>query len=273
MGQLKRDIRFWICGLILMVITLAGVLAPLVVPMDPNALDPPARLSGPSTTHPLGADELGRDVLSRLIYGARLSMVLGLASVTIAAVGGTALGLIAGYSGGMTELLLMRLIDAILSFPPILLALFVVQFIGSELRDLILTIGVLYIPRFARVIHAVTLSIRHAEYVQAARAVGSPPWRIMGRTILPNVMAPLIVQFSLNMGNCILLESSLSFLGLGPQPPSVSWGRMISRASVYMDLAPHVVIWPSIVVSATIVAFSILGDALRDAQDPRLRGR
>jgi peptide/nickel transport system permease protein len=236
-------------------------------------MDASSRLQGPGGHYLLGTDEFGRDILSRLIHGARLSLFVSLSSVMIASTLGSALGLTVAYSGGKAELLGMRLIDAVLSFPPILLALFVVVFIGPELRNVILTISVLYMPRFGRVVHGVTLSIKQEEYVEAARAVGSPSWRILSRTILPNVMAPIIVQFSLFMGSAILLESSLSFLGLGPPPPAVAWGRMIAESSPYMHLNSYVIIWPAVVISATVITFNILGDALRDALDPHLRGR
>lgn len=270
---MMRDVRFWMFGLYILVLILVAMFAPWLSPYPPNAMDPEYRLAGPGTPYLLGTDELGRDILSRLIHGARLSLSVSLSSVVIAALIGTSLGLIGAYQGGWTELLAMRLIDAILCFPPILLAMFVVVFVGSELRNVILTIGVLYVPSFARVIHGVTLSTRETEYVEAARVIGSPTWRILLRTILPNVMAPVIVVFSLSMGGAILLESSLSFLGLGPPPPAVAWGRMVALSSQYMHLNPYAVIWPSLVISTTVIAFNILGDAIRDGLDPRLRGR
>ena len=164
----------------------------------------------------------------------------------------------------------MRLIDAILCFPAILLAIFVVAFVGPDLRNIILTIGVLYIPRIARVAHAVTLVERTHEYVDAARAMGAFPQRIIWKSILPNIMAPVIVQMSLALGTAVLLESSLSFLGMGPPPPMPSWGRMVGQASAYMHLSPHAVIWPALTIAGTILALNVLGDALRDILDPRV---
>lgn len=273
MHQLRRDPRFWICALFILLITITGSLGTWMWRGDPNAMDPDARLVGPGGTYPLGTDELGRDLLGRLIHGTRLSLIVSLISVAIAATIGCALGLVGAFHGGWVELLAMRFIDFILCFPPIVLAMFIVVFVGPQLRNVIMTIGVLYVPRFARVIHGSTLSVKEQEYVLAARASGSQSWRIMLRTILPNVTAPVIVMFSMSMGSAILLESSLSFLGLGPPPPAVAWGRMIALSSQFMRLNPYAVIWPAIAISTTVIAFNILGDAIRDGLDPRLRGR
>lgn len=260
-------------GVIVLVVASAALAAPLIAGHDPDAIDPASRVVLPSRVYPLGTDEYGRDIMSRLVHGARISMVVSGASIAIALSAGTAMGTAAGYFGGTLELVLMRLVDGLLSFPPILLALFVITFLGPSLVNVILVIGLLFIPRFARIAHGATLSVREAEYVQAATAIGAAHWRILRQAILPNIAPPLFVQVSLGLGQAILLEAGLSFLGLGAPPPASSWGRMIEQSSRFMSLSFWPVLWPSIVVSTTVLAMNLLGDAMRDALDPRLRGR
>jgi peptide/nickel transport system permease protein len=208
---------------------------------------------------------------SRLLHGARITLAVGLASVALAALGGTALGTVAAYAGRATEQAIMRVMDGMLCVPPILLGLFVVTFLGPSLGHLILVIGVLYTPRFTRVVHASTLAVRELEYVESARALGASAARVIGRAILPNILAPILVQASLAAGHAILLESGLSFLGLGPPPPTPSWGRMVEQSGRFMQLSPLPLLWPSAAISATVLAFNLLGDGLRDLLDPRLR--
>ena len=267
-----RDGRFWISAPFVVGLLVVAILAPLVAPHSPDAMSAAKRFQGSSREFPLGTDEFGRDILSRLIYGARLSLLVSVASVAIAATLGTVMGTVAGFRGGVTDLGIMRVVDAILSFPAIVLAIFVVVFIGPELQNLILTIGILYLPRFARIVHGVTLLAKHYDYVDAARAMGASDRRILVHAILPNLKAPAMVQISLALGDAILLESSLSFLGLGPPPPAPAWGRIIAQSSRFMHLGAHSMIWPSVVISVTVLAFNVLGDAIRDALDPRLRG-
>lgn len=269
--RMRQDKRVWICAGTLLLFLMAAIFAPVLAPHTYDRMNPALRFAGSSAKHLLGADEFGRDILSRLIWGARMTMTVSLGSVAIAAVGGVILGLLAGYHGGWVENTVMRLVDAILCFPPIVLAIFVVTFVGPQLSNLVLIMGVLYIPRFARVVHGVTLAAREMEYVEAARATGASVPRILFRSILPNILAPIFVQISLSLGSAVLLESSLSFLGLGPPPPMPSWGRMIEQSARYMHLGPHTVLWPSFVISLTVLAFNILGDAVRDNLDPRLR--
>lgn len=271
MKRLLRDSRFWVCGLFILFIVVVAIAAPLLAPHAPEEMSAPNRLKPPSDQFWLGTDEFGRDILSRLMHGARLSLVVGVASVAIASTLGTAVGLYAGYKGGNTEMVIMRFVDAILAFPSMLIALFVVTFLGPDLRNVILTIGVLYIPRYARVVHGVTLAAKENDYVEAARAIGAREWRILGRAILPNISAPIMVQVSLGLGDAMLLESSLSFLGMGPPPPAMAWGRMISQSAPFMHLSYYPLIWPSVVISMAVLAFNILGDAVRDALDPRLK--
>jgi peptide/nickel transport system permease protein len=245
--------------------------APYLVGHDPNALNPRAKAQPPSRAYVLGTDEFGRDILSRLAYGARITLIVACASVLLAAAGGTALGTVAAYAGRAVEMVIMRTMDGMLCFPPILLGIFVVAFLGQSLVNLILVIGVLYIPRFTRVVHSSTLAIRELEYVESARALGSSAVRIIGRAILPNILAPIMVQASLAAGHAILLESGLSFLGLGPPPPTPSWGRMVEQSGRFMQLSILPILWPSAVISVTVLAFNLLGDGLRDLLDPRLR--
>lgn len=267
--RLRKDYRVWVCGGLLIAVVIAAIFAPYLAPHPYEEMNPSVRLQGRADGYILGADHFGRDILSRLIWGARITIIVSLGSVAIAAVGGVALGTIAGYFGGLVENVIMRMIDAILCFPAILLAIFVVAFVGPALHNIILTIGILYIPRLARVAHGVSLTAKEEDYVSAARALGARSQRIIAKAILPNILAPVIVQVSLSLGTAVLLESSLSFLGMGPPPPVPSWGRMIGQASAYMHLGPHAVLWPAICISLTILALNILGDSLRDAFDPR----
>lgn len=263
--------RVQVSGLLLLLLVVTAVLAPVVSPYDPLQMNPPARMRAPGAGYLLGTDEFGRDVLSRLIWGARISLGVGAAGVALAAIGGVGLGLFAGYFGGLVDSLIMRLMDVVLCFPPILLGIAVVGFAGRSLVNLILVLALLYIPRFARVIYSSVQSIKQNQYVEAARAIGGGPWYIMRKGILPNIFAVILIQITLNFGFMILLEAGLSFLGLGTVPPTPSWGTMIASARDYMELAPFLVVWPSLAVALTVLAFNLLGDGLRDALDPRLR--
>jgi len=269
--RVRRHAQILIALPLLAGLVLVASLAPLLMRHDPNRLNPRVKVQPPSQTYVLGTDEFGRDILSRLAYGARITLIVAFASVVLAAVGGTALGTVAAYAGRAVEMVIMRTMDGMLCFPPILLGNFVVTFLGPSLVNLVLVIGVLYIPRFTRVVHSSTLAIRELEYVESARALGSSALRIVARAILPNILAPIMVQASLAAGHAILLESGLSFLGLGPPPPAPSWGRMVEQSGRYMQLSILPIIWPSAAISATVLGFNLLGDGLRDLLDPRLR--
>lgn len=271
--QRRWPVRLLAPGIVVALVFGVALLAPVIARYDPDAIDPAVRVAAPSRAHLLGTDEYGRDIVSRLAFGARISMIVSVASVAIALILGTLVGMTAGYFGGGIEIVLMRVVDGLLSFPPILLALFVITFLGPSLVNVILVIGLLYTPRFARIAHGATLSVREAEYVQAAHAIGATHVRTLRRAILPNIAAPLLVQMSLGLGQAILLEAGLSFLGLGAPPPAPSWGRMIEQSSRFMSLSPWPVLWPSVVASATVLALNLLGDGVRDALDPRLRGQ
>jgi peptide/nickel transport system permease protein len=267
----RRSRQLLIAGPAVALLLVAAIAAPVLSPADPNALNPRAKAQPPSLAHPLGTDEFGRDLLSRLLRGARITLLVGLSSVAVAATLGTLLGSVAAYTRGPVETGIMRVMDGLLCFPPILLGIFVVTFLGPSLRNLILVIGVLYVPRFTRVVHASTLAVRELEYVEGARALGASAARVVGRAILPNIVAPILVQASLAAGHAILLESGLSFLGLGPPPPAPSWGRMVEQSGRFMQLSALPLLWPSAAISLTVLAFNLLGDGLRDLLDPRLR--
>jgi peptide/nickel transport system permease protein len=245
---------------------LASPLLPLPVPVQ---MDVPARLAPPSWMHWLGQDEYGRDVLSRIVWGARVSLAVAFLSAIFAGVIGTTLGLLGGYARGLVELLAVRSMEAIVCFPPILLALLVVTLMGPGAATLIVALTILYAPGYARVAFAATLATRGLDYVTAQEALGARPARILARTILPNVAPPLLVQFSLTVAAAMVLESGLSFLGLGVVPPAPSWGLMIRGARSTMEQAPWLLLWPCLALTGTILAFNLLCDSLRDVLDPR----
>jgi peptide/nickel transport system permease protein len=266
-----KDYRLVLSSLVVVAVIVAAIAAPLIATDNPNALNAQNRLQGPGSDSLLGTDSFGRDIWSRLVYGARLSLTVSFSSVLIGCVIGTAIGLISGYAGGISSLILMRLVDLLLAFPSILSALFIIAFVGTSVQTLIITIGILFIPEFARIVHSSVLSVRELDYVSASKTIGNSDFRIAVRTILPNILAPIAVQFSLALGGAMILESSLSFLGLGPPPPASSWGRMISDASSFLRLSPYPLLWPAIAISGSVLAFNILGDVIRDRLDPRLR--
>lgn len=270
--RLRRQRQVLAAGPLVALLILTAAAAPLLATRDPNALNPRAKAQPPGPAHWLGTDEFGRDIWSRLVHGARITLLVGLSSVALAAVAGTLLGTAAAYAGRGVEGVIMRAMDGLLCFPPILLGIFVVTFLGPSLPHLVLVIGVLYVPRFTRVVHGSTLAVRELEYVESARALGASGVRVVARAILPNILAPILVQASLAAGHAILLESGLSFLGLGPPPPTPSWGRMVEQSGRFMQLSALPLLWPSAAISVTVLAFNVLGDGLRDLLDPRLRG-
>lgn len=263
--------RVTISGCVLLIFFLAALFAPFIAPADPVRQHPRDRLAPPSATYPLGTDEFGRDLFARLLYGSRVSLEVAFGSILVALIVGVACGLVGGYFGRWWETATMRTMDVLLAFPPILLAIAVVAFLGPGVRNLIIVIGILYIPRFARLVHASTLSERTREYVEAERALGARAPRILLRAILPNILAPIIVQVSLSLGFAILVESGLSFLSIGVRPPNPSWGLMIATGRGYMSQTIWPILWPSVAISLVILACNTLGDGLRDILDPRLR--
>jgi peptide/nickel transport system permease protein len=261
--------KLWIPGAAVAAIILLALAAPVLGLPDPIRQDIAHRLSGPLAGSPLGRDEFGRDVLSRLIWGARTSLSVAFASAIVAGILGTLLGLVGGWFRGLGEMLAVRSMDIILCFPPVLLALLVVTLMGPGAGTLILVLSVLYLPGFARVTYAEVLSAREHDYVEAVRALGAPTGRILLRTVLPNVAGPILVQFSLAVAAAVVLESGLSFLGLGVVPPAPSWGLMIRGARATMEQAPLLLLWPCLALTLTILAMNLLCDGLRDAVDPR----
>ncbi|MFC4620296.1 ABC transporter permease [Camelliibacillus cellulosilyticus] len=260
-----------VCTILLILIILAAIFAPLITWHSPTKMYNDHRLEGSSLNFLLGTDQLGRDIFSRVLYGARVSLVVGLLSVAISIVFGTLFGLIAGYFGKWVDSVIMRIMDIFFAFPEILLALAVVAALGPGMFNTILAIGIVNIPVFTRLVRGTVLTIKNLEYVEGAKAIGTGTFRILFKEIFPNVNAPLLVQGSIAISGAILTESALSFLGLGIQPPNPSWGGMISEARRYMELAPGMIIWPCIAMTITILAFNLLGDAMRDILDPRHR--
>lgn len=267
-----------VAGLIIITLfTLAAIFAPYVTPHDPNEnalydqLKPPIWDEGGALKNVLGTDDLGRDMLSRLIYGARVSMTLGMVSVGIALVFGSLLGALAGYYKGWPDNMIMRFMDIILAFPHILLAIVIVAYLGPGLRNAMVAIGIINIPRFARIVRASVMEEYEKDYVTAARAVGARDRRIIFNAIFPNCLAPIIVQASLGFGAAILDAAGLSFLGLGAQPPTPEWGAMIAQGRDMILRAWWVMTFPGIAILFAVLGFNLLGDGLRDALDPRLR--
>jgi peptide/nickel transport system permease protein len=260
-----------------LLIVVAGVVvaltAPLVAPYSPLELHSSAKWQGPSTTFLLGTDSFGRDVLSRVIYGARVSIPIGVAATMLGTIVGLFLGLISGYRGGWTEAIVQRWVDMMLTLPTLLLALCLVVVIGESLVSVIVAIGISMVASFTRVIRGVFLSLRETEYVLAARGVGCTGGRIIVNHILPNVVAQSLVLVSTNIGHAMVVEASLSFLGVGIQPPTPTWGQMLSEAATSFRLNPMIAVSPGIALTLMVLGFNVLGDALRDKLDPRLRGK
>ena len=260
---------------IMSVFILMAIFAPLIAPYDPlqqNLLD---KFAPPSKEHLLGQDELGRDILSRIIYGARISLTAGLASVAIATGVGTIIGVVSGYFGRLPDSVLMRLMDVLLAFPPILLAIVIVSILGPSLTNAMLAIGIVFIPQIARVVRSAVISVRERDYIEAERALGAGNARIVFSGILPNSMAPLIVQSTLTLATAILDVAALSFLGLGARAPTPEWGAMLTDAfrsgfGVFVE-GQHAIIFPGVAIALCVLSVNFIGDGLRDALDPRHR--
>jgi peptide/nickel transport system permease protein len=273
LDKARHDPRIVASTSVIALLILVALCAPLLSPYDPEYMDSSLSLGGPSASHLLGTDQLGRDVLSRLIWGARISLQISMYAVTIAFVCGVTVGVISSYFGSWIDTILMRIVDVLLAFPALVLAITVAAYLGPSMKNIVLVIGIVYTPVFARLTYVVTRAIKPVEYVQAARALGASHPRIVFRAILPNSLAPLIVQISLSLGFAILTESGLSFLGVGVPPPAPSWGSEIAMGRLTLNQAPLLVVWPSVVIAFAILSFNILGDALRDLLDPRIRTR
>ena len=259
-------------GLIVVVLfVVVALAAPLLAPYDPLATSWSAIRRAPSAAHWMGTDENGRDMLSRIVWGARASLLAGVVSVTIAAGVGVPAGVLAGFAGGWIDAIIGRVIDAMLACPFLILAIALAAFLGPALTNAMVAIGITAAPVFARVARGATLSIAALEYVEAARSIGNPAWRVALRHVVPNILPPVLVQGTLAIAAAIIAEASLSFLGLGQQPPAPSWGSMLNAAQRFLGTAPWLAIFPGAAIALTVLAFNLVGDGLRDALDPRRR--
>ncbi len=248
-----------------------AILGPLIAPHGETQQFPAHRLEAPSNAFPFGTDEFGRDILSRLLYGARISFQVGVVAVGISAITGILLGLVAGYFRGWLDNVLSLLMDVLYAFPTILLAIAIMTTLGNSLVNVMIAIGLVNVPTFMRVVRGAVFSVRNQTYVEAAQSLGAPTSRILARHIFPNITAPLIVHASLNFAFAVLAEASLAYLGLGNRPPSPSWGSMVSSSYGFLQLAPWAALFPGAALALTVLGFNLLGDGLRDALDPRLR--
>ena len=271
--QFSRN-RMAVAGLVIVVlVTFTAALAPLLAPADPAVQQLDDKRMPPNSGYLLGADEFGRDILSRIIYGSRVALFVALVAVAIAMALGVSIGLVAGYTGGWLDSVIMRIADVMLAFPYLLLAIALVAALGAGIENTTLAVGIWATPSFVRVTRSQVLGIKHREFVTAARATGVPTLRLVLRYVLPNAIPPIIVFATLYMANAILLEAALSFLGLGVQPPQPSWGLMVADGRDYLRVAPHIATFPGIAIMIAVLGFNLMGDGLRDALDPTLRGR
>ena len=275
LGALWRALRrhrLAVAGFVVLgLLVFSAVFASVVAPYSPYLIKMPERLRGPSWTHPLGTDDFGRDVFSRIIHGSRISLEVGAIAVGIAVAIGVGLGVGAAYTGGRVDNVIMRAMDIVLAFPAILLAIGIMAILGPSTANVMIAIGIVYVPIFARVVRGSALQVKAQEYVEAARAMGASDQRIVRRHVLPGVLDTIIVQVSLSLAFAILAEAALSFLGLGTQPPTPSWGSMLSSGREWIERAPWLTIFPGVAIFVTVLALNVIGDGLRDALDPRLR--
>ncbi len=279
-AQIKRKRRMpallrsplTVAGLVIVsIFVLAAILAPVIAPYEPNKQQLSQRLKPPTAQHWMGTDQLGRDVLSRLLWGARVSLTVGLVVVISASIFGTIVGLIAGYFGGLTDDGLMRTTDIFFAFPSLILAMAIAGALGPSLETAMIAIAVVSWPVYARLVRGQVLSLRKREFVEAAQSIGASGFRIISRHLLPNSLSPLLVQASFDMGGAILIAAGLSFIGFGAQPPTAEWGVMISEGRKYVTTQPWLPLFPGLAILVTVAAFNLIGDGLRDALDPRLR--
>jgi peptide/nickel transport system permease protein len=269
---LRTHHRVAAAAALLTILFLVALLSPFISPYNPIAVHPDDSYLRPlSPGHLLGTDELGRDLLSRVLWGARVSLPVAFVAVSVGLVGGGLIGLASGYAGGLVDLLLMRLVDALLAFPGLILAIAVVAALGPGLRNAMIAIGIVAIPVYARLVRAMVLQLRQMEFVLATRSLGATPLRLILRHLIPNLLNPVIVQVSLSAGFAILAEATLSFLGLGAQLPTPDWGQMINTGAAFLTNDPWLAIVPGAAISVTVYSFNFMGDSLRDALDPRLR--
>ncbi|MDF2873855.1 MAG: gsiD 2 [Sporomusa sp.] len=259
-------------GLIMLaVLIFSAVFAPVLAPYDPYESNMPNSLKPPTTAHLMGTDELGRDILSRILYGARISLIVGIEAVTLALICGVVLGAVAGFYGGKIDTAIMGVMDIMLSFPSILLAIAFMTVLGRGVEKAVIAIGIVSIPQYARIVRGSVLSVKENVYIMAARAIGNSDRRLIFAHILPNVLAPIIVRATIGVSVAILEAAALGFLGLGVQPPTAEWGTMLGSGRQTIFNAPHIVTFPGVAITLTVMAFNLLGDGLRDVLDPRLK--
>ncbi|MGQ9367816.1 ABC transporter permease subunit [Azospirillum sp. ST 5-10] len=269
--RFRRNRTAIAAGACLLLLALAAAAAPWLAPYDPAAFDYDRILEGPSPAHWAGTDAYGRDILSRILWGARISLSVGLLSVLLGGGAGVGLGLISGFRGGWVDALIMRVCDVLLAFPGILLAIGIVAILGPGITNVVYAVAIFSVPVFARLVRGSTLALKRAVYVDAARAIGVRDRLLMVRHILPGTLPSVIVYVSMRIGTSILTAASLSFIGLGAQPPSPEWGAMLADGRSYIGVASHVTFYPGLAIFLTVLAFNLLGDGLRDALDPKLR--
>ena len=267
----KRNKTAVVGAVMALIVVLTAVCAFVIAPYDPLEQDVFHRLTPPERSHLLGTDEYGRDVLSRVIWGTQISLTVGFFSVLLGMVLGTTMGVVAGYSGGLTDSIIMRIVDVLLSFPTLITGILIAAILGSGLVKLIITIGIVFAPRFARMAYGPTLAVKEIEYVNSAKVIGADTFRIITRHIFPNIFGEIMVAGTLWMGTAIMAEASLSFLGLGVSPPTPTWGNMIKSGIDVLASAPWLSLFPGASILITVLAFNMIGDGLRDIADPKLR--
>ncbi|ART75519.1 ABC transporter permease [Sutcliffiella horikoshii] len=256
---------------IIIFVILMGIFAPLLATHDPNTTNVMNKLEGPSAENYLGTDDVGRDIFSRLLYGARVSLGIGFVSTLLGAIVGVTLGIVSGYYGRWIDSLIMRICDVLLAFPGILLALAIVSVLGASTQNVIIAVAFYAVPSFARIVRGSTLGVRKLEYIDAIKAMGAKDFRIIFKHILPNIMSPIIVQATLYIASAIITASALSFLGMGTRPPTAEWGAMLSQGRSYIAQAPHITLFPGLVILLVVIGFNLMGDGLRDALDPKAK--
>lgn len=271
--RLWRSKSAVIGGGVVVLIALGAILAPLVAPDDPYQMDMVARLQGPSRHHIMGTDQFGRDLFSRILYGARISLSVSLIAVALSLVIGVSVGLLSGYYGGGVDLVVQRIVDIFLAFPVLLLAIALIAALGPSPRNVVLALGLVSWTNYARLVRADVMALKNREFVQSARVVGVPDGRILLRHVLPNVLSPVLVLATLGIGFAIVAEAGLSFLGLGVQPPQPDWGWTVAFGTKFLRNAPHLSTFPGIAIMVTVLGFNLLGDGLRDLMDPHSRQR
>lgn len=268
-AKIRSNKFLMVGGTIALVLVVMAVFAPVLTDYSPTKMNFRARFAGPSLEHPMGTDQYGRDTLTRVLYGARLSFKVGIISVLIGISGGVVIGAIAGFLGGFIDNLLMRMMDGLLAFPPLLLAIGLVAAMGPSLMTVAVSIGVVYIPRFARVMRSAVLTQREREYVEAARAIGQSGFKILVRHIGPSCLSPVVVMATIVFALAVIIEAVLSFLGIGVPPPTPSWGSMLNDSRRYLNTSAWMALFPGVTISVAVLGFNMLGDGLRDMLDPR----